>query len=84
VQVTGHSDNQPIRTAEFANNQVLSEKRAEAVAAVLKDKGVVDARLTIRGQGDSLPLADNASAAGRARNRRVDVVVTQGGVPPSR
>lgn len=80
VQVVGHSDNQPIRTPEFPDNQVLSEKRAAAVAAVLQSRGVQPARLQIRGRGDGAPLADNATAAGRARNRRVDIVVTQGEV----
>jgi len=78
VQVTGHSDNQPIRTREFPNNQTLSEKRAAAAAQVLQDKGVSTSRLKIDGRGDTAPLADNATAAGRSRNRRVDIVVTQG------
>lgn len=80
VQVVGHSDNQPIRTSEFPSNQVLSEKRAAAVAAVLQARGVQPGRLQIRGRGDTAPVADNATAAGRARNRRVDIVVTQGEV----
>ena len=78
VQVTGHSDNQPIRTREFPDNQILSEKRAEAVAAVLLGKGVVASRIQTEGRGDTKPIADSATAAGRARNRRVDIVVTQG------
>jgi type VI secretion system protein ImpK len=78
VQVTGHSDNQPIRTREFPDNQVLSEKRAAAVAAVLQSKGVVASRIRTEGRGDTVPLADSATAAGRAKNRRVDIVVTQG------
>lgn len=78
VQVTGHSDNRPIRTREFPDNQVLSEKRAEAVAAVLREKGVVASRIRTEGRGDTMPVADSATAAGRARNRRVDIVVTQG------
>jgi len=81
VQVTGHSDNQPIRTREYPNNLVLSEKRAAAAAQVLQDKGIVASRLKIEGRGDTVPLADNAIAAGRARNRRVDIVVTQGNTP---
>lgn len=76
VGVSGHSDNQPIHTRQFPNNQVLSERRAEAVAQVLRDNGVDAARLKVEGKGDSEPLASDATAAGRARNRRVDVVVT--------
>lgn len=83
VQITGHSDNQPIRTREFPDNQVLSEKRAAAVAAVLQARGVPTARLQADGKGDTQPVADNATAAGRAKNRRVDVVVTQGARLPS-
>ncbi len=78
VQVIGHSDNRPIKTREFPDNHVLSEKRADAVAQVLQDKGVSPSRLKIEGRGDMVPIADNATAAGRARNRRVDIVVTQG------
>jgi type VI secretion system protein ImpK len=78
VQITGHSDNQPIRTREFPNNQALSEKRADAVAAVLLGKGVVASRIRTEGRGDTMPIADSATAAGRAKNRRVDIVVTQG------
>ncbi|MDO9406205.1 MAG: type VI secretion system protein TssL, long form [Polaromonas sp.] len=78
VRVTGHSDNQPIKTREFPDNQVLSEKRAAAVAAVLLGKGVVASRLRTEGRGDTAPIADSATASGRAKNRRVDIVVTQG------
>ena len=78
VQVTGHSDNQPIKTREFPDNQVLSQKRAAAAAQVLEDKGVDASRLKSEGRGDSAPVADNATFVGRARNRRVDIVVTQG------
>ncbi|MDM0112098.1 type VI secretion system protein TssL, long form [Variovorax sp. J22R133] len=85
VFVTGHSDDRPIKTREFPNNQVLSEKRAAAVADVFKEKGVDASRIQTEGRGDTTPVADNKSAAGRAKNRRVDVVVTQGGdASPSR
>ena len=79
VQVTGHSDNQPIKTREFSDNQSLSDKRAAAVAEVLKGNGVAAARLKVEGRGDTVPIADNATPAGRSKNRRVDIVVTQGG-----
>ncbi len=79
VSVTGHSDNQPINTREFPDNQILSEKRAAAVAEVLKSNGVAPARLKVEGRGATVPMADNATPAGRSKNRRVDIVVTQGG-----
>ncbi|WP_395352275.1 type VI secretion system protein TssL, long form [Variovorax sp. UC122_21] len=83
VQVIGHTDNRPIRTREFPDNQVLSEKRAAAVAAVLLDKGVEASRIRSTGQGETSPLDDNATVQGRARNRRVDIVVSQdAGIDP--
>lgn len=81
VRITGHSDNRPIKTRQFPDNQALSEQRAAAVAEVLKGRGVALDRLVVEGRGDSQPMADNATAAGRARNRRVDIVVTQGDAP---
>ena len=45
---------------------------------MLQDKGVDSSRLKIEGRGDSAPVADNATLAGRARNRRIDIVVIQG------
>jgi len=81
VRITGHSDNRPIQTRQFPDNQALSEQRAAAVAEVLKGRGVALDRLVVEGRGDTQPMADNATAAGRARNRRVDIVVTQGDAP---
>ena len=77
VTITGHTDNHPIHTAEFPNNQVLSEKRAAGVADVLIAKGVATSRIQTLGKGDSEPVEDNTSKAGRAKNRRVDIVVTE-------
>jgi type VI secretion system protein ImpK len=77
VTVTGHSDNQPIHTAEFADNQVLSEKRAAYVADVLKAHGMPANRIVAVGKGDTQPVADNSTQEGRSRNRRVEVLVTQ-------
>ena len=76
VKVTGHSDNQPIRTSRFPNNQVLSEERATAVGNTLQAAGVAAGRIDMRGQGDTAPIADNATAAGRAKNRRVEISIT--------
>ena len=77
VMVTGHTDNHPISTAEFPSNQVLSEKRAAEVAGLLANKGVATSRLKIVGKGDSDPVAENTTAEGRAKNRRVDIVVME-------
>ena len=75
VDIVGHTDNLPIATPEFPNNKALSEKRAEAVARMLRARGVDAGRLTTSGAGDTQALADNHNAAGRARNRRVEIVV---------
>ncbi|CAJ0893448.1 Outer membrane protein A [Ralstonia sp. LMG 32965] len=77
VTVTGHSDNQPIRTARFPSNQVLSEERAVHVSEYLASKGVAQGRLEAIGKGDTEPVADNNTSAGRAKNRRVEIDVTQ-------
>ena len=75
VQVIGHTDNQPIRSVQFPDNLALSQARAQAVADVLLAQGVNPQRLEIKGVGDTEPLASNKSAAGRAKNRRVELVV---------
>ena len=58
-------------------NQSLSERRANAVKNYLVGQGVGSARLTSSGRGESSPVADNESAAGRQQNRRVEVVISQ-------
>ena len=74
--VIGHSDDQPIRTPEFPDNQHLSAARANAVAMALQAEGVEKSRIQVQGLGATQPLADNRTAAGRARNRRVDLILT--------
>jgi outer membrane protein OmpA-like peptidoglycan-associated protein len=68
--IEGHTDNQ----GGAAVNGPLSERRAQAVKAWLVGKGVAEGRLTAKGLGESRPLADNATAEGRANNRRVEFV----------
>ncbi len=78
VQVSGHTDNQPLavsRRLRFATNWELSQARAEAVAAVLARQFDRPARLNAEGRGDADPKAANDSAAGRAQNRRVDITL---------
>ncbi|AAZ98407.1 outer membrane protein [Thiobacillus denitrificans ATCC 25259] len=70
VEVAGHTDS----THSAAFNLELSQRRAEAVRAYLVKKGVRAERLTARGYGESQPVADNRTAAGRAQNRRVELV----------
>ena len=71
VRIEGHTDNRG-----GANlNQVLSQRRAEAVRDALVERGVDGNRISAVGLGADAPLASNDSAAGRARNRRVDIIV---------
>lgn len=72
VRIEGHTDD---RGGDNLN-QSLSQKRAEAVRAALIEEGVDGARLIAVGLGKDRPVADNASAEGRASNRRVEIVVT--------
>ncbi len=69
VEVQGHTDN----SGTMAYNKILSMKRAESVCAYLRAKGIASSRLIPRGYGYSRPIADNATEAGRARNRRVQL-----------
>lgn len=71
VLVEGHTDNR----GRAKRNLALSEARAQAVVQQLTAGGVGADRLTALGRGDEAPIADNSSAAGRAANRRVDVVL---------
>ena len=75
VVVSGFTDNVPIRTARYPSNSELSRERAEQVAAILLNRGVPARRISAQGVGNADPIADNASAEGRARNRRVEVVL---------
>jgi outer membrane protein OmpA-like peptidoglycan-associated protein len=72
VRIEGHTDSR----GSDAYNQVLSDKRAKSVMDYLVGKGVAAARLTSAGFGESKPVVANDSAANMARNRRVDLVVT--------
>jgi type VI secretion system protein ImpK len=74
VQVTGHTDNQPIRTARFPSNWHLSEERARMVLRMLGQTVPTD-RIAAEGRADAEPIADNASAEGRSRNRRIEITL---------
>ena len=71
VFIEGHTDD---RGAD-ANNLALSERRASSVRDALVALGADNGRLQARGRGEAVPIADNATADGRARNRRVEVIV---------
>lgn len=77
VLITGHSDNQPIRSLRFPSNWHLSAARAEGVKTALL--GQVEAsRMRTEGRADSEPLAPNDTPANRAQNRRVEITLMTG------
>jgi type VI secretion system protein ImpK len=74
VDVVGHTDNTAIRTLRFPSNWELSVARADAVAGLLATR-LSPGRLRVEGRGESDPIASNDTPEGRARNRRVEIVV---------
>ncbi len=71
VEVVGHTDN----TGSALYNQDLSQRRASAVAAVLIGAGVPASRVVAVGRGEDMPVATNLTPEGRARNRRVELII---------
>jgi OmpA-OmpF porin, OOP family len=71
LEISGHTDNE----GEEEGNQVLSERRANAVRNYLVSKGIGESRLSSRGMGSGQPVASNATEDGKARNRRVEFVI---------
>lgn len=71
VQIIGHTDSD----GDAAYNQQLSERRANAVADVLLGEGIPFSRIQAFGRGESQPIADNLTPAGKAQNRRVEIVI---------
>jgi outer membrane protein OmpA-like peptidoglycan-associated protein len=65
--IEGHADSQ----GEDDFNLTLSQKRTEAVKQYLMEKGILEQRLSAKGFGETQPIADNKTEAGRAKNRRV-------------
>ncbi len=77
VHVEGFTDNLPIQTAQFPTNWELSAARAASIVRMLAMDGVNPGRMASVGYGEFQPVADNATAEGRARNRRVVLVVSR-------
>jgi len=76
IQVSGHTDNIPIRTAKYPSNWELSTDRAISfMRTLLENKSLSPRQFTVSGYGEYRPLATNTTEAGRSQNRRVEVVV---------
>jgi chemotaxis protein MotB len=75
IVVEGHTDDVPIATSKFASNWELSTARASAVVRWLIDRRLPPRRFSAAGYADLPPLGSNGTPAGRARNRRVEVVL---------
>ncbi|USX16254.1 OmpA family protein [Oxalobacteraceae bacterium OTU3CAMAD1] len=73
VEVIGHTDNVGLRDSNLA----LSHARAQAVCSYLADRGISQEMVMVSGQGPDRPVAENSSADGRARNRRIEFRIAQ-------
>ena len=71
IEIGGHTDN----TGTEANNKTLSENRAKSVFDYLKAKGIMEERISYKGYASSKPVSENTSEAGKAKNRRTEVLV---------
>ncbi|MEO7524098.1 MAG: DUF5723 family protein [Ferruginibacter sp.] len=71
ITIDGHTDN----TGKVEKNQQLSQDRAASVKAYLVSKGMEESRASVNGYGDTKPIADNKTVAGRAKNRRTEMTV---------
>ena len=75
VKIIGHTDS----TGSDAINNPLSMRRAESARDYLVSRGVASSRISTEGRGSREPIADNATEAGRARNRRIDIYLAERG-----
>ncbi|HEY2797185.1 MAG TPA: OmpA family protein [Thermoanaerobaculia bacterium] len=80
LRVEGHTDS----TGTDAINDRLSKERAQSVVSFLQSQGVAASRLTSEGYGSKIPVADNATVEGRAKNRRVEIILAEGVIKEAR
>jgi chemotaxis protein MotB len=83
IEVQGHTDSQPIHNGRFSSNFDLSGARASAVIDDFVSDGVLSRRITLVGNAANEPVDTNTTAAGRAKNRRVEIVLTRLHLPTS-
>ena len=75
IQVEGHTDDLPIKSPIYPSNWELSSARAASVVRLLAEEGVAPSRMVAIGYADNKPIDTNATPEGRARNRRVNVLI---------
>ncbi len=78
INVEGHTDNIPIKNAAFPSNWELSASRAASVVHIFTRLGIDPERLAAIGYAEHRPIADNTTAAGRQKNRRVSLLIMAG------
>jgi len=77
IRVEGHTDNVPLKgSGDMKDNWDLSVLRATNVAKIIESNGVNSKRIIASGRGDSMPIADNSTAEGKARNRRTEIILS--------
>lgn len=83
IKVAGHTDNIPISTDKYASNWELSANRASDVVRFLITQGIDPKLLSAQGYAEFRPIADNRTAKGRSRNRRIEIVYERGSIARS-
>jgi type VI secretion system protein ImpK len=78
VEITGHTDDRPIRSLRYASNFELSQARANTVREIVTASGVARERVRSIGRGESQPVANNDTPVNRALNRRVEITLVAG------
>src|SRR5690606_20688927 len=71
ISIEGHTDN----VGNEASNLLLSQNRANTVKQYFIKKGISESRITVNGYGEEQPIADNKTASGRTKNRRVELTI---------
>lgn len=77
VAIDGHTDSDPIRSFRYPSNWHLSVARAVNVAFFLINKGVPEHSIVVRGFADQRPISDNSTPEGKAKNRRVEITISE-------
>ena len=75
IDVVGHTDSDPIKKSPWKDNMQLSTERANVVVRYLVEHGIPQDSIRAIGRGESQPVASNSTASGKAKNRRVEIVV---------